>query len=296
VKTWLILDSNYLAYRAFYSTGRYENGALYGFLLATVQMIEQFHPDATIFCFDGSGSVRKSVYPEYKAHRKQKSSEIQQQPFVEFKKTLKALCKEYLPQLGFSNVFSQAGYEADDIIASVILNRPNSIDTKCIIGSPDRDMFQLLTPYVSMYLPRHKVLYTYQDFKEEFEIEPCMWNMVLALSGCRTDGVKGIRGIGLRWALRFCQGKIKERIKVHKTNSIFYKRIMKGTSIFKRNLPLVTLPYPGVKEFKIRDDHVSRHAWRSLCRKFGFHKGQLYNRIPVSRSTIRHGIPNAKGG
>ena len=69
------------------------------------------------------------------------------------------LRKEILPRIGLVNNFHANGYEADDLIAKIVMDNPG----RGIICSSDEDLFQLL-PYARMYNLGKKTLYYRRDF------------------------------------------------------------------------------------------------------------------------------------
>lgn len=284
-KTWLVFDVNYLCHRAFYSTGSLSfgdisTGVLYGVFRDIINLQNRFNTEHIVFCFDSHAKMkREEIYPTYKAKRKSQPLEDQQiQDLNELGKQIGLLRNEYLYDLGFNNIFWQKGYEADDIIASIVKNSLSEEDDAVIVCS-DHDMYQLLVAgKVIMFDPRQKKVTTEVDFTKEYGISPSQWIDVKAFAGCSSDEVEGIPGIGEKTACKFIQGKLKPTTKT-------YEKILYGKDIYHRNLRLVKLPFEGAKIFTLVEDKVNNLKWRSLMQKLGM-KSLLDNQKFEAKETL----------
>lgn len=267
-KTWLILDGNYLAYRAFFTTGALSygdvmTGVVYGFLRDIITF-QSFHQTPHIvFAFDHGKVLRHNDLPTYKGNRapKKELTEEQVETYRQFKRQLKLLKTEYLTDLGYKNVFYSLGYEADDIIASVCQNLPDG-DNGVII-SADHDLYQLLNHRISLWKPKEKAFYTHKDLeKDYYGLTPEQWHLVKAMAGCPGDNVPGIQGVGETTAAKFLRGIIKPTAKV-------YSKIESSEDIWKQNIGLVKLPYKGTPVFTLSEDDTSQTKWNELASKLG---------------------------
>lgn len=264
---WLILDMSYLAYRAHYTTGQLSfegnpTGVIYGIMRDIVYFAETHATDKFVFCFDHGESFRESYDPKYKSGRREKvRSQEELNELSQIRNQILNLKNTLLPKLGYINIFFQKGYEADDIIASVV-QELSFLKRESVIISGDRDLLQLLNKHTCFWNPRTQDCMTHQSFKEEFDIEPCEWATVKAISGCISDSIKGIKGIGEITAVKYLNGELKE-------TSALYKRIMDNPKIVKNNMPLVKLPYKGTNRYIPEQDKASIHGWNKVCREFG---------------------------
>lgn len=266
--TWLILDSNYLCHRAFYTMGHLTHGdiltgVVFGFLRDIPLFQERHGTKNIVFCFDHGRGARQELFPDYKGSRKatfEAMDEDEQATHREFRKQTSRLRDVYLKKLGFRNVFSQPGYEADDIIASVVDDLPAG--DEAIILSSDEDLFQLLSARVRMHNPVTHRTTTIDSFREKWGIDPMMWSHVKAFAGCSTDDVPGIPGVGEVTAAKWVRGELKPGTKT-------YDKVSNGLDVFNRNIKLVSLPFPGTEHFKLREDRVTEEKWAALADSLG---------------------------
>jgi DNA polymerase-1 len=267
-KTWLVVDSPFLCYRSFYTTGgmSYDGdptGVIYGFLQAILTLQEEHATNDVIFTFDSKHSLREQQHPEYKQQRRQKEqsrSEEEKEALAGLRSQMRLLRTSLLEDIGFRNILCQKGREADDCIAKVCECLPTT--DRIIIVSGDKDLYQLLSKNIILWNPIKKHAYTRNSLLGEFGIGPQQWAAVKALSGCASDGIKGIKGVGEKTAARYLLGKLNPKQKT-------YQKIVSGYDIYTRNLPLVTLPYPGTKIPVLQQDEVTQKKWRKVLEKLG---------------------------
>src|SRR5262245_51308280 len=109
MKTWLFLDCNYLAHRAFHSTPELfyrdvPTGVTYGFLRDVVTLVDLFGTTRIAFCFDCGVSLRRASCPTYKTTRWGKMTPEEVELRNIFTLQLKHIRNTYLPDLGFKNI------------------------------------------------------------------------------------------------------------------------------------------------------------------------------------------------
>ena len=268
-RTWLILDCNFLCYRAFYtredlSYKEVPIGTTFGFLMDVMNLQTEFDTNNVIFCWDAGKGIRYDEYPGYKAKRKQKEeTKAEKKAKKYFRRQIRKLRKEILPALGIRNNFWQVGYESDDVMAQVCLSLPPK--DKAIIISADKDMYQCITPQITCYNPTTNSMMGMKKFGGTYGILPADWVTVKCLAGCTTDCVAGIKGIGEKKAIQYI-------LKEMNSKTATYKRIKaEEIGITLQNMGLVKLPHVGTKEFKIRRKHYyTIERWDSLCCQYGF--------------------------
>src|SRR6187549_3803100 len=135
-----LIDGNSLAYRAFFalpesiatSTG-FPTNAIFGFASMLVKILTDYGTKPTLVVWDAGSSGRKEVYGEYKAQRTSRPDLLREQwPHLE----------PLVEAFGYRNVRVD-GYEADDVIASIV-ERAKAQDVPVMVVTGDRDAYQLV--------------------------------------------------------------------------------------------------------------------------------------------------------
>jgi len=265
----IIIDATNICHIAKHSTGKlkYGNvftGVVFGFFQAIKRITKELQDNFLIFAWDADHYKRKDLYPEYKADRAQRKLEKtdEELKFDEVSyRQFKLIRKRVLFDFGFRNNFIFDGYEADDIIASIVLALPPGTQTPIVV-STDEDDYQLLDK-CRIYNPITKQTITRLSFIKEYGIEPRAWASVKALSGYK-DNISGIKGVGKITAIKYItgllnQGKLYEKIKEQEKE------------VLERNMPLCKLPFDHIElllqiheDFKLQD-------FIDICDQYGFH-------------------------
>jgi len=124
--------------------------ALHLTLASVNQAVKRFGIDHVVFCLEGK-SFRKSIYPQYKAHRAVAVQAMTEEEQIEnklFWDTYAEFTDNYLKTKTNCSVLRHPEAEADDVIARFIHLHPN--DTHYII-STDTDYVQLIANNVHQY-------------------------------------------------------------------------------------------------------------------------------------------------
>lgn len=261
----LVIDSNYMCYLSkfalseglWYRGGRTE--IIFGVLKNILALAKRFETSDFVFCWDSKESKRKDIFKDYKYKRHQDKTEGElfgdQIAFRQFD----ILRVEVLPYLGFSNVFYQKGYEADDLIASAVMNNQDATN---IVISSDNDLLQLLD-YCCLYNFSKKETMTKGLFIRKYGILPNQWVSVKKLAGCNGDNVPGVAGVGEVKAIRYIKGEILHG----KTFDAIHQRTIEEELLTEK---LVKLPFPGTQVFELKENCFSEQKYKSVCDEFGF--------------------------
>ena len=201
-KKIVIVDTNNLAYRAFYalpdtiatSSGTITN-AVYGFTSMLMKLIADQKPDCIVCAFDSkSPTFRHKMFEEYKSQRKKMPAELLNQI---------SLIKEVLSAFNIE-CLEMGGYEADDIIASISKSTEDKFRETIIVTS-DKDMLQLVSGSIRILAMKKgitdTVVYDKQKVIEKFGVSPNRINDLLALMGDSSDNIPGVPGIGPKTAV-----------------------------------------------------------------------------------------------
>lgn len=268
----LIIDSHYLCHSAYHTTGNLEyhgvyTGVIYGFLNQLYSIGKEIRPDEVVFAWDSKKSLRKNIRQNYKEKRSKDIDPFEWEELQKAYKQFSQLRIKILPDLGFNNNFICSGYEADDIIAKIVMEN----DSKNIVFSADGDLYQLLD-----YMDQYSIgkdgfkKMTKEVFKEEYKIEPKSWVKVKQIAGCNSDQVQGVVGVGEKTAIKYLTGVLKK-------DSVKCKAIESSKEIIQENEILVKLPFPGVEIPKIKKSNFDIQALKKLAKELGFKKYKDYN-------------------
>jgi DNA polymerase I len=201
----LLLDGHSLAYRAFFalpvenfstSTGQSTN-AVYGFTSMLINLLRDEQPTHLAVAFDVSrNTFRTEEYAEYKAGRSATPEEFRGQV---------SLLHEVLAALRVP-VVEKAGYEADDVIAT-LATQAQEHGMQVLICSGDRDTLQLVTPACTVLYPVKGVSELIRMVPDvvaaKYGVPPERYSDLAALVGEVSDNLPGVPGVGPKTAARW---------------------------------------------------------------------------------------------
>lgn len=200
--TVYIIDSYGLIYRAYFAfiarplTYKGANiSALFGFFRNLAALIKTHRPGRLVAAFDSkTPTFRHELYPEYKATRNKTPEDLHAQiPWIE----------ETLSAMGV-HVLQHDGFEADDIIATVVA-RCKAQGISCRILSGDKDLMQLVDSTTQILKPDKAGGWTECGAAEvtaEWGVPPEKLLDLLSLTGDTADNVPGIAGVGEKTAVK----------------------------------------------------------------------------------------------
>lgn len=202
----LLLDGHSLAYRAFFAlpvenfsttTGQHTN-AVYGFTSMLINVLRDEQPTHVGVAFDVSRQTfRLEQYSEYKAKRNKTPSEFSSQlPLIE--EVLDALNIPFL---------KKDGYEADDIIATLVTQALEDEDMEVLILTGDRDSLQLVTDRSTVLYPMRGVSdlarMTPAAVEDKYGVPPARYPELAAIVGETSDNLPGVPGVGQGFAAKW---------------------------------------------------------------------------------------------
>src|SRR4029079_19674383 len=197
---FLVDGSGYIfrAYHAIRFEPRTPDGthvnAVYGFCNMLWKLLKEMKPDerptALAVVFDKSEKTfRTEMYKEYKAHRPPPPDDL----IPQFPLIRDAVRAFEIPCL------EQAGYEADDLIATYARMACEAGATVTVVSS-DKDLMQLVNDRVLMYDTMKDARIGIPEVIEKFGVPPDKVIEVQALIGDTSDNVPGVPGIGVKTA------------------------------------------------------------------------------------------------
>ena len=172
--------------------------------------LNQHQPSHCLVVFDEGGrNWRHELYPDYKKNRAQMPESLRN-GLPEIERALGAVGVE---------CFSLAGYEADDIIATVavkIARRSESHgDAHALILSTDRNYCQLLGANIQVFDHFGQRYLGDEMIKKRFLVEPRQLPDLLALAGDSSLSIPGVKAIGIRTAAKLLNdyGNLEKTLK-----------------------------------------------------------------------------------
>ena len=255
-QTLMLLDGNSLAFRAFYALpaenfktqGGLTTNAVYGFTAMLINLLRDEQPSHVAAAFDVSRQTfRKEKYPEYKEGRSATPDEFRGQIDI---------TKEVLGALGIT-VLAEAGFEADDIIATLATQAENE-GYRVLVVTGDRDSLQLVSDDVTVLYPRKGVSeltrFTPEAVVEKYGLTPAQYPDFAALRGDPSDNLPGIPGVGEKTATKWIseygtlqslvdnadkvKGKVGDALRAHLSSVILNREL---TDLVK-DVPLAQTP------------------------------------------------------
>nr|WP_281384179.1 DNA polymerase I [Lipingzhangella halophila] len=201
----MLLDGHSMAFRAFFalpaekfttSTGQSTN-AIYGFTSMLIKLLREEEPTHIAVAWDRSEpTFRHDEYEDYKAGRSETPAELPAQI---------DLVQELMGLLGVPSV-SSAGFEADDVIATLALQAGEQ-GMEVLIASGDRDAFQLVTDDCTVLYPGKSISdltrMTPERITEKYGVPPERYRDLAALVGEKADNLPGVPGVGPKTAAKW---------------------------------------------------------------------------------------------
>ena len=174
-------------------------GGIYHFINILRKFLEEHNLDKVVVFWDGdsNSSIRKSIYPQYKANRRQDMNEYKYESYLQQKSRV----KQYLEEI-FVRQVEMINNEADDLIAHYC---KVATDEDVIIFSADKDLTQLISERVTIYSPISKQYFKNGDTITINKVEIPHYNVLVTkiFTGDKSDNIDGIEGLGEKTLLKF---------------------------------------------------------------------------------------------
>lgn len=201
-KKIVLLDVHAIVHRAYHALPDFVSGdgeptgALYGLSSMLMRIVRELEPDHIVACYDlPEPTFRHEVYKEYKAGRQKTDDSLVEQ-----------LTRSYDIFEAFGiPVYEKEGFEADDILGTIVHESRNKKDVDIIIASGDMDTLQLVSgKRVRVFTLRKgitdTVLYDEEKVKERFGFSPDLLPDYKGLRGDPSDNIIGVKGVGEKTA------------------------------------------------------------------------------------------------
>ena len=203
IKT-LLVDGNNLFKIGFHGAKDVYNdgahvGGVFHFVNILRKFLEEHNHDKVIVMWDGdsNSSIRKGLYPQYKANRRQDMNEYKYESYL----YQQSRVKQYLEEI-FVRQVEMVNNEADDLMA---FYTQIATDEDIIIFSADKDLTQLISERVTIYSPISKQYYKNGDMITINKVDIPHYNVLLTkiFTGDKSDNISGIEGLGEKTLIKY---------------------------------------------------------------------------------------------
>ncbi|MBX4215390.1 hypothetical protein KW797_00345, partial [Candidatus Parcubacteria bacterium] len=201
-KRLILLDAHAIIHRAYHALPDFASskgeptGALFGIISMLMKIVRELRPDYLVACYDLPGpTFRHVAYEKYKATRQKTDDAL----IAQIKRSHEIMRALNIP------VYESPGFEADDILGTIVEMLKKDKGTEIIIASGDMDTLQLVEdPRVKVYTLKKgisdTVLYDEGQVMERFGFPPKLLPDYKGLRGDPSDNIIGIAGIGEKTA------------------------------------------------------------------------------------------------
>ncbi|MEX0918273.1 MAG: DNA polymerase [Candidatus Paceibacterota bacterium] len=201
-QTLVLLDTHAILHRAYHALPDFSSpsgeptGALYGLVTMLLKISEELKPDYVVACYDlAEPTYRHIAYEAYKGTRQKTDDELVRQ--IDRSRDLFAAFN--IP------IYEASGFEADDMLGTIVEQTKDRTDLSVVIASGDMDTMQLVEKKrVQVYTLRKgikdTVLYDEKAVRERFGFGPELMPDYKGLRGDPSDNIPGIAGIGEKTA------------------------------------------------------------------------------------------------
>jgi len=207
MKRLVLLDAHAILHRAYhalpdFSTAKGEpTGALYGLSAMLMKIVSDLKPDYVVACYDVKGPThRHDVFKEYKAQRKKVEDDL----IVQMVRSRDIFTAFNIP------IYDKQGFEADDVLATIVHQLEDRKDLEIIIASGDMDTMQLIDDArVKVYTLKKgisdTIMYDEKAVNERYGFGPKLIPDYKGLCGDPSDNIPGVKGIGDKTATTLIQ-------------------------------------------------------------------------------------------
>ncbi len=293
------MDGNALVHRAFHALPAFTtrdgtpSGAVYGFALTLLAILENHQPDYLAASFDLEGpTFRHDKFQDYKAQRVKAPDELYAQiPLV----------KQMLTDLGVP-IWERQGFEADDVLGSIVKNLDQGLQKVIVTG--DRDLFQLADQDTRVLLVQKGIkdlaLYGPAEIEERYQLRVDQLIDYKALRGDASDNIPGVKGIGKKTATKLLQEydnleNIYQKIERVKPAGV-QNKLQEGQDQAKMSRELAEIETNLKLDFDLKAAQVKNLSWRGLASFFSqMNFKSLLERLVKKEKIIPEELREARG-
>ncbi len=223
----VLLDAHAIIHRAYHALPDFATasgeptGALYGLCSMLIKIIEDLKPTYIVATFDlPEKTHRHEAYEDYKGKRKELDANL----VTQLEKA-----KEVFTAWGIP-IYSKPGFEADDILGTIVSLTKKDKNLEVIIASGDMDTMSLVDDKRVQVFTLKKglndtILYDEKKVIERFGFGPELLPDYKGLRGDPSDNIIGVKGIGEKTATSLIQtfGSVEKIYKALKKEGEYKK-------------------------------------------------------------------------
>ncbi|MEK7601865.1 MAG: DNA polymerase [Patescibacteria group bacterium] len=206
-KRVVLLDSHAIIHRAYHALPDFSGpdgqptGALYGLASMLLRIFSDLKPDYIAAAYDLAGpTVRHEAYADYKATRTKSDDAL----IAQLTTSRDVFAAFSVP------IYERAGFEADDVLGTMVKMLEKDNDLEIIIASGDMDTMQLISgKRVQVYTLKKglndTIMYDEDAVIARYGFSPSLIPDYKGLRGDPSDNIKGVPGIGEKTATELLQ-------------------------------------------------------------------------------------------
>ena len=257
--------------------------AIQGTLDKLSRLLARYDDHVPVILWDDRCHWREEILASYKRHRWETP---EQQEFLESYLAQAAVVRQLVGHLGISQIFCPC-FEADDLAG--VICRGIDPSWQVVLATSDSDWYQILRENLIWFSPLGERQVTLADLSDPDAIRDGPFDSTdhfiqsKALAGDSSDGIPGVRGVGIKTAARL--------IREHGSVENLWAKFDGGTSIkgviqlrvaglecrdvYRRNLRLVdwrlapSLPL----NYEFEMNAANREAFEEACDEWGITTG-----------------------
>ncbi len=289
MKTLFIIDAYNLIYRMFYAIpemhtrdGKFVN-AIFGVAKFLKSLADEHPNDSIVVANDVGQSFRATEYAEYKAQRDRMPDNLRSQIDGVFA----------LFDAAGIQILSQEGFEADDIIGSIVTERSNGwTEYQFVIISSDKDLCQFIRDgQIHIYDAMKQKFMKEKDVVEKFGVPVSQVVDYLAIVGDSSDNIPGIAGFGpkkaqellskystLEWVYEHIDElspKVQETLRNQRENAFLSQKLATIITDLDSTLSL--------SDNDILTHHIQKDEYLALLRGYEFRSLLPRNEVVVTK-------------
>ena len=285
MEKFIIIDGNALLHRAWHAIPPLTTkkgvlvNAVYGFTSIFLNVIKEYKPNYLCATFDlKAPTFRHKKFADYKAKRVKQPNELYQQIFA---------IKEVLNAFNIP-IYEKKGYEADDVIGTIVKSLKNEKNIEKLILTGDLDALQLVDKTIKVLTFKKGIkdvkVYDSKAVKERYDLSPDQMIDYKALRGDASDNIPGVPGVGEKTAINLISqfktldnlykklgkselnDRLKERLEENKKQAYFSKELATIVLDVKINFDLQKTKWDYNDESKVYKI-FQKYEFRSLLNK-----------------------------